>query len=161
MINRVILTGRLTRDIELRQTSDGLVFTYFTLAVSKRTSRDVNNTDFVPCVAWGQTANLMKKTLHKGSLIGVEGRIEVYTTQNNGQYETRVNVNVSQMSFLESKQSQSNQSIMNENSFDKPQEYKDTSELFFNDGNQINFDDINQNINSSSSDEINFDDIKF
>ncbi|MBR0137283.1 MAG: single-stranded DNA-binding protein [Erysipelotrichaceae bacterium] len=80
MINRVILVGRLTKDVELRKTPAGNSVVSFTLAVSRRVSR--NNTsnqptaDFISCVAWNQTADLMKNYLHKGSQIGVEGRIQ-------------------------------------------------------------------------------------
>lgn len=101
MINRVILTGRLTRDIELRTTNDGTPYTFFTIAVNRPGNND--QTDFVPCIAWRQTAELMNTYLNKGALIGVEGRLDVYTNNNDGQYETRVNVQVSQITFLESK----------------------------------------------------------
>ena len=80
MINRVILVGRLTKDVELRKTPAGNSVVSFTLAVSRRVSK--NNTsnqptaDFISCVAWNQTADLMKNYLHKGSQIGVEGRIQ-------------------------------------------------------------------------------------
>lgn len=81
MINRVILVGRLTKDVELRKTASGNSVVSFTLAVSRRVSR--NNTaanqptaDFISCVAWNQTADLMKSYLHKGSQIGVEGKIQ-------------------------------------------------------------------------------------
>jgi single-strand DNA-binding protein len=70
----------LTKDVELRKTPAGNSVVSFTLAVSRRVSR--NNTsnqptaDFISCVAWNQTADLMKNYLHKGSQIGVEGRIQ-------------------------------------------------------------------------------------
>lgn len=81
MINRVILVGRLTKDVELRKTASGNSVVSFTLAVSRRVNK--NNTaanqptaDFISCVAWNQTADLMKSYLHKGSQIGVEGKIQ-------------------------------------------------------------------------------------
>ena len=118
MINKAILTGRLTRDIELKRTNDGTSYTFFTLAVNNRRSGN-DQTDFVPCIAWRQTADLMNNYLKKGSLIGVEGRINVYTKQSNGQYDTNVNVQVENLTFLESKSQSSdrtqNKSFGNDN----------------------------------------------
>ena len=80
MINRVILVGRLTKDVELRKTPAGSSVCSFTLAVSRRVSKNSTSNqptaDFISCVAWNQTADLMKSYLHKGSQIGVEGRIQ-------------------------------------------------------------------------------------
>ena len=80
MINRVILVGRLTKDVELRKTPAGSSVCSFTLAVSRRVSKNSTSNqptaDFISCVAWNQTADLMKNYLHKGSQIGVEGRIQ-------------------------------------------------------------------------------------
>ncbi len=149
MINRVILTGRLTNDVELRQTNDGTAFTYFTVAVNRQNSGNNNSTDFVPCVAWRGQAELLKNYLHKGSLIGIEGRLEVFTTQQDGQYKTRINVNVSQIHFLEPKRN-SNNNVVNQDfsnvSFD--QEIKKNEQNLDN-SSEINFD------------EIDFDNIKF
>lgn len=104
MLNRVTLIGRLTNDIELRQSQSGVPFTYFTIAVNRPSNND--QTDFVSCVAWRGTSELMNKYVQKGSLIAVEGRLEVYRTQNSGNYETRTNVNVQTVQFLDNKRSQ-------------------------------------------------------
>ncbi len=100
MINKVILTGRLTQDVELRNTNDGTPYTFFTIAVNRRNN---DQTDFISCIAWRQTAELMKNYLNKGALIGVEGRLEVFNQQKDGQYESRTTVQVSNITFLESK----------------------------------------------------------
>ncbi len=100
MINRVILTGRLTQDVELRRTNDGTPYAFFTIAVNRRQQ---DQTDFIACTAWRQTAELMNQYLNKGALIGVEGSLQVFTQQKNGQYETRTTVQVSQVTFLESR----------------------------------------------------------
>ena len=80
MINRVILVGRLTRDPELRSTQSGRSVVSFTLTVDRRKSRDADpnmpTADFISCVAWSQTAELLSQYTHKGSQIGVEGRIQ-------------------------------------------------------------------------------------
>ena len=100
MINRVILTGRLTSDIELRKTNDGTSYAFFTIAVNRRQQ---DQADFISCVAWRQTAEFMNQYLNKGSLIGAEGRLEVFSQKKDGKYETRTSVNVSTITFLESK----------------------------------------------------------
>ncbi len=108
MLNKVILIGRLTANIELRYSNDKIPYTYFTLAIQRQGSKD--KTDFISCVAFRSTAELMARYLVKGSLISVEGRIEVYRTESSGEYQTRTNIVVNNIVFLDNKkQNQSNQ----------------------------------------------------
>lgn len=77
MINRVILVGRITKDIELRKTPNGASVVSFTVACNRRSKAEGQpDADFINCVAWNRQADLMAQYLHKGSLIGVEGRIQ-------------------------------------------------------------------------------------
>ena len=78
MINRVVLIGRMTRDPELRRTGQGDAVTSFTLAVNRNyTSRDgQQQTDFINCVVWRKPAENVERYCSKGSLVGVEGRIQ-------------------------------------------------------------------------------------
>ncbi len=80
MINRVILVGRLTQEPQMRKTTTGRSVCSFTLAVSrvKRQNSPANtpDADFISCVAWEKTAELICNYLHKGSQIGVEGRLQ-------------------------------------------------------------------------------------
>lgn len=97
-MNYTVLTGRICKDIELRQTQTGKSVVQFTLAVS----RTKEETDFISCVAWNQTAELLATYTHKGSLIGLEGRIQTRNYDNNqGQkiYVTEVIAN--RIEFLE------------------------------------------------------------
>ena len=83
MINRVVLVGRLTRDPELKYTTNGIANLRFSVAVN-RTFTNQNGerqADFINCVAWRGQAENMAKFLRKGSLIGVEGRIETGSYQ--------------------------------------------------------------------------------
>ena len=100
MINRVILVGRLTQDPQMRKTNTGRSVCSFTLAVSrpKRQNSTTQEADFINCVAWEKTAELMCSYLRKGSQIGVEGRIQ---TRNRKVYVTEVVVD--SVTFLESK----------------------------------------------------------
>lgn len=77
MINRVVLVGRLTKDPVLRKTGSGASVTSFTVACDRRIKTEGQPTaDFINCVAWNKVADLMAQYLHKGSLVGVEGRIQ-------------------------------------------------------------------------------------
>jgi single-strand DNA-binding protein len=111
MINSVILTGRLTKNIDLRQTSTGKAMTYFTLAVNRvfKKEQGVSDADFITCVAFGAQAENMARYLTQGSLIGVEGRISTRNFQGkdgNTVYVTEVIAN--NVTFLESKKQQGN-----------------------------------------------------
>lgn len=86
MLNRICLTGRLTRDPELRTTSTGRNFATFSIAVTKRIKpQDPNerDADFFNIKVWGQTADYVSNYLAKGRLVAVEGRMESrkYTDQ--------------------------------------------------------------------------------
>ena len=77
MINRVVLVGRITRDIDLRKTPNGASVVSFTIACNRRVKQQGQpDADFINCVAWNRVADLMAQYLHKGALIGVEGRIQ-------------------------------------------------------------------------------------
>lgn len=77
MINRVILVGRLTKDIELKKTTSGLSVATFTVACNRRVSQDQEKqADFINCVAWRQTADFLSQYAHKGDLVGVDGRMQ-------------------------------------------------------------------------------------
>lgn len=111
MVNSVILTGRLTKNIDLRQTSTGKAMTYFTLAVNRvfKNEQGVSDVDFITCVAFGVQAENMARFLGKGSLIAVEGRISTRNFQgNDGKTVYVTEVVASSITFLESKKQQGN-----------------------------------------------------
>lgn len=78
MINRVILTGRLTKDPELRYTPSGVAVVKFTLAVNRpfTNQRGEREADFISCIAWRKTAENVANYLAKGSVAGVDGRLQ-------------------------------------------------------------------------------------
>jgi single-strand DNA-binding protein len=77
MINRVILVGRMTKDPVLRKTQSGASITSFTVACDRRVKAEGQPTaDFINCVCWNKAADNTAKYTHKGSLVGVEGRIQ-------------------------------------------------------------------------------------
>ncbi len=74
MINRVVLVGRLTRDPELRVTTNDKKVVEFSLAVDN--PFDKENANFFRCKAWGKTAEFVSNYLTKGRLVAVDGRLE-------------------------------------------------------------------------------------
>lgn len=107
MINRVVLIGRLTRDPELRTTPSGANVCSYTLAVDRniKAGQTVNqDCDFINCVTWNKSAENMCQYLSKGSLIGVEGRIQTRSYDNQqGQKVYVTEVLTDSVQFLESK----------------------------------------------------------
>ncbi|EOA3466563.1 single-stranded DNA-binding protein [Enterococcus hirae] len=84
MINTVTLVGRLTKDPELRTTTSGTGVATFTLAVN-RDFKDANGNreaDFINCVAWRKTAEILANYAKKGSLVGLIGRIQTRSYEN-------------------------------------------------------------------------------
>ncbi len=106
MINRVVLVGRMTRDPELRRTGQGDAVTSFTLAVNRNyTSRDgQQQADFINCVVWRKPAENVERYCSKGSLVGVEGRIQTRSYDNTqGQKVYVVEVICDSVQFLETR----------------------------------------------------------
>ena len=76
--NSVHLMGRLTADPELKTFGDGAVVCNFTVAINRPVAKGEHpEADFVRCVAWRQTAELLEKYFSKGDRVGIEGRIQV------------------------------------------------------------------------------------
>lgn len=107
MINKVILMGRLTRDPDFRQTTSGIPCCRFSVAITRQFANrqtGEREADFIDCVAWRQSAEFISRYFHKGSMIIVEGslRNDNYT-DNNGVKQYRMNVQVDNVTFGESK----------------------------------------------------------
>lgn len=99
-LNIVALNGRLTKDIELKKTPSNKSVTQFTLAVN----RDKEHADFIQCVAWEGTAELLSSYTRKGSKINVTGRLQTRDyTDANGRKVYVTEVIVREVEFLDSK----------------------------------------------------------
>jgi len=113
MINRTVLVGRLTKDPELRYTSSNIAFARFTLAVN-RTFAGPNGereADFIQCIVWRKQAENMARFVRKGSLIGVEGRIQTGSYDDkDGIRKYTTDVVCDGVQFLEPKSQQENNS---------------------------------------------------
>ena len=108
MINSIVLVGRTTKNIELKQNKNGTNYVQFTLAVNRpyKDEQGGQQADFINCVAWNKTAETIAKYVPKGTMIGVEGRLQVRSYDNEAgvrQYLSEVLVN--RFTFLESKKS--------------------------------------------------------
>lgn len=103
MMNRTILVGRLVRDPELRYTPNGVAVATFTLAVDKPFSKE-GGTDFINCVAWRSQAKNLADYMKKGYQVGVDGRIQTRSYENQeGKTIYVTEVVAEQIQFLERK----------------------------------------------------------
>lgn len=107
MINSVTLTGRLTKDMDLRYTPNGTAVATGTLAVNRRFKNESGEreADFPQIVAFKKTAEIMAEHFKKGALMGVEGRLQTrkYEDQS-GKMVYVTEIIVDDFSFLESKE---------------------------------------------------------
>lgn len=115
MVNRVVLAGRLTRDPELRYTPNGIAVANFTVAINRpfRNQQGEQEADFVNCVAWRKQAENLANYMRKGSLIGVDGRIQTRSYDNQeGRRVFVTEVLAESITFLESRGSSQSRSEM-------------------------------------------------
>lgn len=104
-LNKVILGGHLTSDVELKQTPSGVSVCQFSIAVNRRFSKEEERqTDFIVCQAWRQTAEFISRYFRKGSAICVAGSIQTRTWQDQqGQKRYATEVVVDEAYFVDSK----------------------------------------------------------
>lgn len=109
-MNKVILMGRLTRDPEVRYTQGDspMAIARYTLAVDRRIKKEnEQNADFIPCIAFGKSAEFVEKYLKKGTKMAVVGRIQTGSyTNKDGQKVYTTEVVIEEQEFAESKASQ-------------------------------------------------------
>lgn len=103
MLNRIVLIGRLTRDPELRYTSNGTPVCNFTLAVernytNRQGERDV---DFINIVTWRGLAENCARHLGKGRLVGVDGSLHIRKSENNNRTYINPEVTADNVRFLD------------------------------------------------------------
>ncbi len=92
ILNQVVLVGRLTKDIEIRQTESGKDIATITLAIPRsfKNMEGEYDTDFIDCVLWEEKANRTKEYCHKGDVVGIRGRMQsrkVETEDGNRYYQ--------------------------------------------------------------------------
>ena len=142
-MNKVLLIGRLTKEPEIRHTQNGATVVSYTLAVNRRIQTPGQpDADFISCVAWNKTADLMEQYLHKGSLIGVEGRIQTRSYDNQqGQRVYVTEIFTESIQFLESKNSTSSND-QPDIGYQEPQQSNNTTGYDPNETLNIDSDDL-------------------
>ena len=168
MMNRVVLVGRLTKDPELRYTPNGVPVATFTLAVNRSftNAQGEREADFINCVIWRKPAENVANYLKKGSLAGVDGRVQtrnyegsdgkrVYVTEilaesvqfldtrgsNNDNGNTNTNTSNNQNNSGNG-QNQTNNSYSNNNKQNNNKKYtRIDNDPFANDGKNIDISD--------------------
>ena len=182
MLNRVVLTGRLTRDPELRYTGSGTAVCSFTVAVDRqfRNQNGDLDADFISCVIWRKSAENFANFTHKGSLVGIDGRLSTRNYENNqGQRVYVTEVTVDNFALLEPRSSNqgnnggfnNNQNFNQNNAFNNnnnggnfgnqnpSQPAANNNQPVFNQDNQVDLSTLPFNNEDSSNDNgINIDD---
>lgn len=113
MINSIVLVGRLTKDPELRYTPSNQAVATFSLAVNRnfKSQNGEREADFINCVIWRQQAENLANWAKKGALIGIAGRIQTRSYENQqGQRVYVTEVVAEQFQLLESQKERGNQS---------------------------------------------------
>lgn len=126
-MNKAILVGRLTKDIELKTVGQGSTLASFTLAVDRRfkNAQGERETDFIRCVSWNKTAEFAEQYFKKGDKLGAVGEIETRNyddDKGNRVYITQVKVE--EVYFVESKQDQTGYNGSNRGESSSKRNYK-------------------------------------
>lgn len=106
MLNRVVLVGRLTRDPDLRYTANGVAVANFTVACDRpfTNQQGERETDFINCVTWRRQAENLANYMKKGSMIGVDGRVQTRRYENQeGRMVYVTEILAESIQFLESR----------------------------------------------------------
>ena len=111
-MNIAIISGNLTKDIEISSTKTGKHVTRFCLGVR----RDKEATDFINCEAWGTVADLLDKYCSKGSKIGVSGKIRNVSYEKDGKTVYKTYILVSDVDFYSAAKAADNTSTITSNS---------------------------------------------
>lgn len=105
--NRVILMGRVTRDIELKYLQSGMAVTEIGMAVNDRRKSQsgewIEETTFVDVTLWGRTAEIASEYLSKGSPVFIEGRLKLDTWETDGQKRSKLRVVGERMQLIGSR----------------------------------------------------------
>lgn len=128
-MNSVVLVGRLTKDADVRYTGgeNPMAIARFTVACDRRIKKENEATaDFISCVAFGKTAEFIERYFFKGMKIGILGRIQTGSYQNNdGKTVYTTEVYVENCEFVESKNQSSNQTTKSNDFMNVPDQIDD------------------------------------
>lgn len=122
-MNKVILIGRLTKDVEMRQTPNGVSLARFSIAVTRRfkNSNGEYDADFINCIAWRKTGEFIARYFQKGSMMAVVGSIQTRSWDGNDgkkQYATEVIVDEAYFTGSKSENSTGSNTDLSDSSID-------------------------------------------
>ena len=126
-MNKAILIGRLTKNIELRYTQSGMAIGRFNLAINRKMTREKkqeaerNNqptADFIGCIAFGKTAETLANYVGKGNQLGIEGHIQTGSYEKDGQRIYTTDVILDGFTFIDSKNKGGGDSEVQDQSYD-------------------------------------------
>ena len=156
-MNRVVLVGRITKDPVLKRTTNDVPVVQFVIAVNRQfaSQNSERQADFINCVVWKQQAENFAKYMRKGSLIGVDGRIQTRQYKDANQ-ETRYATEVvcDQIQFLESKGAR-------EGGFGDVNTYDELSSIPAKNEIEDNSQDTMEELNKLDTSDISSDDLPF
>ena len=121
-LNVVVLCGRLARTPELKYTPTGVPFARFTLAVDRNmaaNSEAEQKVDWIPCIAWRNSAEFAGTFLSKGSRVAVEGRLQIRQYEAEGQKRTATEVVCNRVDALETKKEREERETQNDSDMDR------------------------------------------
>lgn len=127
MINKVIYSGRIATDLQLRKSKNDKSYVFFNIAVPRQYDND--KTDFINCVVWGKQAESLVSYQSKGNLIIIEGSTETYKKDN-------INMSrclVEKVIFLENKKEDKKEELEEDNAISPAEEDKATNVSISND----------------------------
>lgn len=109
-MNRVCITGNLTREPELRSTSSGTAVLNFGVAVNERRFNQQSQqwedyAHFVDCVLFGKRAESLQRYMHRGDRVGIDGKLRYSSWESNGQKRSKLEVVVDDVDLLGGKRS--------------------------------------------------------
>ncbi|MBQ8131686.1 MAG: single-stranded DNA-binding protein [Bacilli bacterium] len=104
MLNQIILVGRLTRDITINKSSNGTKVATISLAIPRsfKNMEGTYDTDFIDCVAFDQIAVNTAEYCGKGDIIGIKGRVQSNTVEEDGKKKTDWDIICEKITFLSS-----------------------------------------------------------
>jgi single-strand DNA-binding protein len=133
-MNRITVLGRLTKDIELKQSQGGKTFANFSVAVPREMNRE--EVDFINCVAFGKTAEIIQKHFGKGNRILLEGSLQI--DNNDGTFYTKIIV--SKFYFVDNKSEREqggNQETAQTTKYESKEETFEDVEAFYETSKQL------------------------
>lgn len=122
-MNNCNFIGRLTKDPELKTTANGNKYINFSIAVDRgyKDSKGDKIVDFIPCIAWDPMASTIAEYFKKGNLIGIVGRMESRSYEDNGNKRTAYSIVVVSLDFIQGKSKTQ----------EEPNPYQDAEEVPF------------------------------